>query len=243
MDFFRQTLGGIVGGSVLDVATDEGGFVRILVNSLKSYAEIVGLDISHQAIDTATHTINQRNIRFMQMDAEELDFADEGFDTVSISASLHHLSNTAPVLLEMKRVLKPGGVFIIAEAHSDGETAAQLTSVYLHQWVAAVDSALGKVHNSTLTRQEVMSRAESLGLVRLTFHDASDTESDPMDHGRIERLEGLISRNIRRAEEASSPKMLLRRGAELQQRLRNVGAQREPVLVVLGEKRKKSPVA
>ena len=52
-NIFEQTLGDIAGGRVLDVATQEGGFVRILAESLKSYTEIVGIDISEQAIEIA----------------------------------------------------------------------------------------------------------------------------------------------------------------------------------------------
>ncbi len=142
---FKQTLGDIAGGRVLDVATQEGGFVRILAESLKSYTEIVGIDISEQAIETAQSTFDQENIQFIQMDAEQMDLEDESFDTVSISASLHHLANIPSVLTEMKRVLRLGGRFIIAEMHREGQTEAQLTVVYLHHWVAEVDSALGRL--------------------------------------------------------------------------------------------------
>jgi ubiquinone/menaquinone biosynthesis C-methylase UbiE len=75
------------------------------------------------------------------MDAERLCFEDDSFDTVAISASLRHLSHIQRVLDEMVRVLKPGGHFIAAEMHRDGQTEAELTSVYLHQWVAQVDTA------------------------------------------------------------------------------------------------------
>ncbi|NOR83250.1 MAG: methyltransferase domain-containing protein, partial [Ardenticatenales bacterium] len=167
----------------------------------------------------------------------QMGLEDESFDTVSISASLHHLANIPLVLAEMKRVLRLGGRFIIAEMHRDGQTEAQLTVVYLHHWVAEVDSALGRVHNSTLTRQEFVDYVESVGLCNVEFRDSSDTDSDPMDETGIEQLEGLIDRNIQRAEEVSSYRELKRRGEELRQRLHEVGAQSEPVLIVIGEKR------
>jgi ubiquinone/menaquinone biosynthesis C-methylase UbiE len=237
VNIFKQTLGSIVGGRVLDVATQEGGFVQILTESLKSYTEIVGIDISEHAIKVAQSTFDQENVQFIQMDAEQLSFEDKSFDTVSISASLHHLANISPVLTEMKRVLKLGGRFIIAEMHREGQTEAQLTVVYLHHWVAEVDSALGQVHNSTLARQEFVDYVESLGLCNVELGDFSDTDSDPMDEIRIEQLEGLIDRNIQRAEVVSNYKRLKRRGEELRRRLYEVGAQREPVLIVIGEKR------
>ena len=235
-NIFKQSLGDIAGGRVLDVATGEGGFVRILAKSLKSYAEIVGVDASEHNIETARTTFNQENIQFMPMDAEQLDFENESFDTVSISASLHHLANLREVLAEMKRVLKPGGHFIIAEMHRDGQTEAQLTVVYLHHWKAEVDSALGALHNSTLARQELVDYVDDLGLGNVGFYDASDTDSDPMDEVRMGQLENLIDGNLQRLEGMSRHGALKRRREELRQRLHEVGAQREPVLVVTGKK-------
>ena len=82
-----------------------------------------------------------------------------------------------------------------------------------------------------------MDYVERLGLCNVEFCDFSDTDSDPMDETGIEQLEGLIDRNIQRAEGVSSYRELKRRGEELRQRLHEVGAQREPVLIVIGEKR------
>jgi len=235
-NIFKQLFGDIAGGRVLDVATGEGGFVRILAKSLKSYAEIVGVDASEHNIETARTTFNQENIQFMPMDAEQLDFENESFDTVSISASLHHLANLREVLAEMKRVLKPGGHFIIAEMHRDGQTEAQLTVVYLHHWKAEVDSELGALHNSTLARQELVDYMDNLGLCNVEFYDVSDTDSDPMDEVRMGQLESLIDSNLQRVEGMPQHRALKRRGEELRQRLHEVGAQREPVLVVTGKK-------
>ena len=49
----ERILSGIDGGKVLDIATYEGHFVRILKENLKSYSEIVGIDVNEQAIETA----------------------------------------------------------------------------------------------------------------------------------------------------------------------------------------------
>jgi 2-polyprenyl-3-methyl-5-hydroxy-6-metoxy-1,4-benzoquinol methylase len=236
VDVIERTLRGIDGGRVLDVATQEGGFVQILMGNLKGYTEIVGIDIHERAIETAQSTRGREGVRFLVMNAEQLDFEDDSFDTVTISASLHHLSNIQRVLEEMERVLKPGGHFIVAEMHRDGQTEAELTSVYLHQWVAEVDSALGRLHNSTLARQEFADYVASLGLSHVEFHDRFDRDSDPMQKARTEQLEGLIERTIQRAEGVSNCRALKERGEELRQRLHKVGARREPVLVVVGKK-------
>jgi ubiquinone/menaquinone biosynthesis C-methylase UbiE len=236
VDVIERALSSVAGGRVLDVATQEGHFVRILMKNLQCYTQIIGIDVDEQAIKTARDTIGQENVQFLVMNAEQLDFEDESFDTVSISASFHHLSNIRQVLDEMKRVLKPAGNLIIAEMHRDGQTEAELASIYLHHWVAQVDSALGRVHNRTLACQEFMDYVSCLGLSQVEFYDYTDRDSDPMERTRIEQLESLIDRVVQCAEEASTYSELRKRGEELRQRLHEVGAQSEPVLVVIGKK-------
>jgi SAM-dependent methyltransferase len=236
VNVIERALNSVAGGRVLDVATQEGHFVRILMKNLASYTQIVGIDVDEQAIKTARDTIGQEKVQFLVMNADQLDFEDESFDTVSISASFHHLSNIRPVLDEMARVLKPAGHLIIAEMHRDGQTEAELASIYLHHWVAEVDSALGRLHNRTLARQEFMDYVASLGLSQVEFYDCTDRDSDPMERTRIEQLESLIDRVIQRAEAASTYSELRKRGEGLRQRLYEVGAQGEPVLVVIGKK-------
>ena len=92
MNTLKQALGGICGGRVLDVATGEGDFIKTLVGNLKSYGEIIGIDTIGYT-KAAESTFYVANVRFIQMDAEQLGFGDETFDTVSISSSLHHLES------------------------------------------------------------------------------------------------------------------------------------------------------
>ena len=99
-----------------------------------------------------------------------------------------------------------------------------------------MDSALGRLHNRTLARQEFLDYVASLGLSQVEFYDYTDRDSDPMERTRIEQLESLIDRVIQRAEASSTHSELRKRGEELRQRLYEVGAQGEPVLVVIGKK-------
>jgi len=236
MDIIEKAISKVVGGRVLDVATQKGNFIQLLMKNLQSYVKIVGIDIDQEAIKNAQETIKNTNVLFLVMNAERMEFANESFDTVSISASFHHLPNIQQVLTEINRVLKTGGSFILAEMHKDGQTAAELTSIYLHHWVGEVDTALGSVHNPTMGRREIVTYVETLGLRRFEFYDVIDRDSDPMERVYIEQLEELIERVTRRAEAATSYEELKMQGEELRQRLHKVGAQREPRLVVIGKK-------
>ena len=106
-----QKLGTVSAGRVLDVATGRGGFIDTLMKTLKAYDSFVGIDYcpsneSKKDMESAKKRFEGKPVQFLQMNAENLEFEDESFDTVSISHSLHHLANIDRVMTEMKRVLK-----------------------------------------------------------------------------------------------------------------------------------------
>lgn len=231
-----EILGEIDGGRVLDVGTQAGHFVGVLKDNLRSYAEIVGIDINESALRTAWSTLKDGDIHFSLMDAERLAFENGCFDLVNISASLHHVANIPRILTEMQRVLVPGGHFVIIEMHESARTQAELTSVYLHQWVAQVDSTLGYLHNKTLARQEFENHVARLELRNVAYYDYHELDSDPMEPTRLRQLESLIEKTIQRAAGSRQYDKLKQRGNELRQRLHQLGAQREPILIIVGKK-------
>jgi ubiquinone/menaquinone biosynthesis C-methylase UbiE len=174
-----KRLGSVSGGRVLDVATAEGGFIDTLMKTLKSYDSFVGIDYypsatSRKEMVSAKKRFEGKPVQFLQMNAENLQFEDETFDTVCISHSLHHLANINRVLAEMTRVLKSGGNFILREVYCDGDqTEAQKTDEREHEWEAQIDSLLGITHNKTLTRQRIIDIANGLKLNELEFFDST----------------------------------------------------------------------
>lgn len=57
----------------------------------------------------------KNNIKLMNMRWENLKFEDKTFDKIYISGSLHHFEDPYKGILEILRVLKPGGRFCIME--------------------------------------------------------------------------------------------------------------------------------
>jgi ubiquinone/menaquinone biosynthesis C-methylase UbiE len=109
MNPFEELFAHLDGGRVLDVATGEGGYINILQRYLRSYTSIIGVDTSSRVVRIAQDANQNPKFHFIQMDGEQLGFGTDSFNTVNISASLHHLENVNRVLEEMKRVLKSGG--------------------------------------------------------------------------------------------------------------------------------------
>ena len=77
----------ISGGRVLDVGTDQGGFIDTLMNTLKDYEYFIGIDncTSHNSIaemKEARERFRGKPVEFLEMNGEDLGFEDHSFDTV-----------------------------------------------------------------------------------------------------------------------------------------------------------------
>lgn len=236
MNDWQQALNSISGGHVLDVATGGGGFIQVLVENLRDYTAITGIDTNERALESARQLLSNAAVHFLFMDAAHLDFPDAAFDTVCISHSLHHLAELPQVLAEMQRVLKPGGHFIISEMYSDGQTEAQQTHVMVHHWWGEIDRALGGSHNETFTRQQLVELVDGLALNECACYDVADLESDPRDPETLKVLEGRIDHYCQRAQELPEAETLLQRGAALRERLQAVGFQSATALLAIGVK-------
>ena len=230
---FEQILGNISGGRVLDVATGDESFIKILKKSLKDYIEIVGVDIAKK---TANAVFEQKGISFFQMDAAHLAFDHESFDTVCISNSLHHFSSLSQVFAEMKRVLRAGGHYIISEMYRDSQKETQLTHVHLHDWWAQIDTALGITHNETYNRQQIIDIIEGLGVDTWTFYEYADLSKNPHDKKTIEEIMGYIDKYLQRAKDLPNYLSLEQQSHKLRQQLCQVGIQLATCLIAIGKK-------
>lgn len=109
-----------VGGStrVLDVGTGSGIVALGAAELLDERGRVEGVDLSGEMLATArSHAEAQGHggkTRFVRMDAESLAFADGLFDTVVSLFALLHLPDPLTGLREMLRVLRPGGLLVVA---------------------------------------------------------------------------------------------------------------------------------
>jgi SAM-dependent methyltransferase len=230
----KEILGHISGGRVLDVATGSGGFIHFLLDGLKNYTEIIGIDTNPRGAGIfAEAFIGKPKIHFELGDALCLSYPAASFDTVCISNSLHHFKDPQTVLGETTRLLRPGGHLILAEMYRDRQTETQMTHVYLHHWWGAVDRISGIVHNETFLRDEIVAMFTGLGLNDQTFHDLSDTDENPKKPENLAELTPVIDRYIQRAE--GNPD-LQARGEELRQRIQEIGFHGAASLIVIGTK-------
>lgn len=103
------------GGRLLDVGTGPG---RLLfsIRKMSEGAELHGADISAAMVKQAALNAGQHGISgitFHHADAAGLPFADEYFDCVVSTGSIHHWNDISQGLAEIHRVLKKGGYALI----------------------------------------------------------------------------------------------------------------------------------
>jgi ubiquinone/menaquinone biosynthesis C-methylase UbiE len=230
----QEILANIPASRVLDVATGGGGFIHFLLEGLKDYTEIIGVDNNERAQAAFEEAFKDKpNIRFQWMDAHHLDFDSDSFDLVCISNSLHHFDDPQSVLSQMERILRPGGHLLVSEMYRDGQTETQMTHVHLHHWWAAVDTVNGVTHRETYRRDELVGLVSALGLKDVAQYDMSDLSEDPKSPEISAELNPVFERYIGRAEGHPD---LQSRGEALRQRVAEIGFHSATKLVVIGRK-------
>lgn len=96
------------GTRVLEVGCGMGSHAQLLC---EAGAELSAIDITERAVEQTTKRLELAGLKadVRQADAEHMPFDDGRFDFVWSWGVIHHSANTAAILADMKRVLKPGG--------------------------------------------------------------------------------------------------------------------------------------
>lgn len=98
-------------GRVLDVATGTGLVAERL---LAAGHPVVGLDQSEEMLAVARARLDGR-MTFVEASAEALPFGDGAFDHLTFTYLLRYVDDPAATLVELARVVRPGGVIAMLE--------------------------------------------------------------------------------------------------------------------------------
>ncbi len=103
---------------ILDVATGTGD-LAIEANKQLAPDKVVGIDISNEMLEVGRKKITNKRlagkIELMLGDSENLPFADNTFDAVTVAFGVRNFENLQKGLKEMNRVMKPGGMVVVLE--------------------------------------------------------------------------------------------------------------------------------
>src|ERR1041384_2970952 len=106
-------------GKVLEIAPGPGYFC-IELAKLGNY-QITGLDISKSFVEIAHRNATEAGLKidFRQGNASAMPFEDNGFDFTFCQAAFKNFSEPVKAIAEMYRVLRPGGLSVIADLRRD----------------------------------------------------------------------------------------------------------------------------
>jgi len=115
-------------GSILDIGTGPG-WLLLKLNALSSDLQITGSDISPTMVDRARQNLAaaglQDRIAVVQNEGNHLPFADNTFEIVVSTGSIHHWKKPEVMLNDCYRVLKQGGCALMYDIVSDPPTEAR----------------------------------------------------------------------------------------------------------------------
>jgi demethylmenaquinone methyltransferase/2-methoxy-6-polyprenyl-1,4-benzoquinol methylase len=125
------------GMTVLDLCCGSGQATQVLV---QTGAQVTGLDASPRSLQRAQHNVPQAT--YVEAFAEAMPFADGYFDLVHTSAAMHEMETDQlrQVFNQVHRVLKPGGIFTLADFHQPTNPLF-LPSVALFLWLFETETA------------------------------------------------------------------------------------------------------
>jgi SAM-dependent methyltransferase len=116
---------------VLDVATG-GGHTALALAPIAG--SVTAYDVTEPMLRAARGFLRERGAgaaAFVAGDVQALPFRDGAFDVVTCRIAAHHFGDVAAAVREVRRVLRPGGSFLLQDilGHDDPEAAAFVTEV------------------------------------------------------------------------------------------------------------------
>ena len=109
---FLESLKPMPGEAVLDVCTGPGEPAMTIAQMVSPSGNVVGVDLSHNMTEIASKTAQKRelsNVKFLNMDAEKLDFPSNVFDVAVSCFGFQIVTDPEAAAREIFRILKPGG--------------------------------------------------------------------------------------------------------------------------------------
>lgn len=104
---------------VLDVASGTGDLAKAFAKIVGKEGKVILSDINESMLAIARDRLTDAgmvgNVDFVQADAENLPFADNEIDCITMAFGLRNVTDKSAALRSLYRVLKPGGKLLILE--------------------------------------------------------------------------------------------------------------------------------
>jgi demethylmenaquinone methyltransferase / 2-methoxy-6-polyprenyl-1,4-benzoquinol methylase len=171
------------GQQVLDIAAGTGDLSRAFARKVGSSGLVVQTDINEAMLRTGRDRLLDQGLVLPTLvcDAEQLPFPDDRFDLVSVAFGLRNMTHKDRALLEMCRVLRPGGKLLVLEFSRVAKPLEKAYDWYsfnvlprLGQWVTGDDASYRylaesiRMHPDQSALRELMKQA---GFGHVDYHN------------------------------------------------------------------------
>ncbi len=130
---------------LLDVATGTAD-VAILAQAFLNTEQIIGIDISDGMMEVGRKKIHEAGLsKFITLqngDSEDIQFADNTFDAVTVSFGVRNFQDLEKGLSEINRVLKPSGKLVVLEF---SKPSHPIIKVIYSLYMKVITPNLGKI--------------------------------------------------------------------------------------------------
>lgn len=155
---------------VLDIACGPGNYTADIAAGLSrdgfgGHGRVVGIDFSAPMLARAATTNGSTGATYIRADAHAIPFGDDTFDEVICLAALYLIPDPLPVLDEMLRVTRPGGLLVVFTS-----VAGPISSLPAARLVAGIGGYRIFAH------REITDRLRAIG--------ACDVEQTVIDEGQ-----------------------------------------------------------
>ena len=120
------------GQRVLDIAGGTGDLALAFASKVGATGQVIHTDINEAMLREGRNRLLDTgvNLPTLACDAEHLPFADGYFDLVTVAFGLRNMTHKDAALLEMNRVLKPGGKLLVLEFSRIAKPLAKIYDWY-----------------------------------------------------------------------------------------------------------------
>jgi len=133
------------GDRVLDLCCGTGDLAIEAAGRLGPDGEVVGADFSEPMLEIAREKnpgADAAPLSWVNADALELPFPDDSFDALTVGFGARNLADLDRGLVEMRRVLRPGGRLVILEIT---QPARQPLKAFFALWFDRIVPLIGRV--------------------------------------------------------------------------------------------------
>ena len=144
------------GWTMLDIGCGGGATLQRLLKRSKN-GTVYGIDISEESVAKARAVnadVLNKQVFIRQGSAEKLPYKNESFDLVTAVETVYFWPNLPECLQEVRRVLKPGGYFVIMVEVADEDS----------KWTSLVDGM------TAYPPEQLKAMLDDAGFIQTAFH-------------------------------------------------------------------------